>query len=76
MRADYLDDAIAEAKRFLLKAEGLKKTVAKRVSAEKQWARDNGRPYLPSNSANVGPESSSVRRASMDLTRALSDLRR
>ena len=60
MRPDALDEAIAEARRFL-----------ERASAVKQAWRAHG-----DLSTQNPKETGALRRSSMDLTRALADLRR
>jgi hypothetical protein len=60
MTQDKIDEAVAEAKRFIAKAEALK---ARRKAGDLyvfQGCRESG----------------AVRRASLDLTRALADLRK
>lgn len=59
MRRDELQHAVAEAKRFLDRAE-------RALSAD----HDPDYPWI------YGPESAAVKRASMDLTKALPNLRR
>lgn len=60
MTQDSLDAAIAEAGRFLERAQALRSVCA-----------DSGHRILAGSR-----ESAAVRRASLDLTRALADLRR
>lgn len=60
MRHEHIDAAVAEAKRFIAKADALK---ARRKKADLY-------DFQPCK------ESGAVRRASIDLTRALADLRR
>lgn len=62
MKAQSLDQAIIEAVRFL--------KVAKRLRAGKK--REQAAKGLP---VRLPKESAAVRRASMDLTRSLADLR-
>ncbi|RRJ85924.1 hypothetical protein EG850_11095 [Gulosibacter macacae] len=59
MRRSDLEEAVAEARRFLDRAE-------RALSAD----HDPDYPYL------YGPEAAAVKRASMDLTKALPKLRR
>lgn len=59
MKDQALDRAIAEAIRFLRRAEKLRKA---------RKASESNKPNLPR-------EQGEVRRSSMDLTRALADLR-
>ncbi len=59
MRAKTLKRSIEEAKRFIKAAE-----------AVSTWKSDNGNVYV-----NSGKEAAACKRASMDLSRALSDLR-
>ena len=61
MKDTTLELAVAEAERFLAKAEMYKDAV-KGISEHKPWTA-------------IGKERATVLRASMDLTRALSDLR-
>lgn len=63
MRLDTINEAIAEAERFLKKA----KAARKQAQEEK--------PGFYANTA-TGPVASATKRASMDLTRALVPLRR
>jgi hypothetical protein len=67
-----LDIAIEEAERFLKKAKSLRDLT---ISDEKRikMAKEKGDYYWVSSNPK---ESGAVRRASMDLTRALADLRR
>lgn len=59
MRRDDLELAVAEAKRFLERAE-----------------RALNAPHPPDYPYMYGPECAAVKRASMDLTKALPNLRR
>ena len=67
-----LDVAIEEAERFLKKAKDLRDLT---INDEKRikTAKEKGEYYWGSNNPK---ESGAVRRASMDLTRALANLRR
>lgn len=62
MRKDFLEKSIAEAKRFILAAE--------KVRAYSEECKQ------VSNHINGDKHTAGARRASMDLTRALADLRR
>lgn len=69
MDREKLKTAIAEAERFLKRAKAIKPP--ERVPAD--WKKD-GSTFLDE---SIPPkESGAVKRASMDLTRALADLRR
>jgi len=61
MNLKKLETAVAEAKRFLVKAQAAKK----RIQKEGKYAE-----YTPTK------ETAAARRASMDLTRALAELRK
>ena len=60
MKTEHIDAAVAEARRFIAKAEALKARREKNDLYDFQGCRESG----------------AVRRASLDLTRALADLRR
>ena len=64
MNRDKLSAAVAEARRFIERAEAL---------PEPTTSEHNGRTYTCD---NFPREQGAIRRASMDLTRALADLRR
>lgn len=66
MNRDKLKIAIEEAERFLKRAKSLPKPVARKYYHNDQTYMDGNFPV----------EQASIRRASMDLTRALADLRR
>lgn len=70
MKRTKLDAAIAEAQRFLARADRLKAVQIRRDPVVKLSNLDQ---YLD---AGTPRESGALRRASMDLTRALADLRR
>lgn len=73
MTEDKLSIAIQEAERFIKRAKDLrKKRQADKVRVQQAEAAGNKYVY----SDQLPKESGSVRRASMDLTRALADLRR
>lgn len=73
MGDDKLSTAIQEAERFLKRAKDLRtKRQADKVRVQQAEAAGNRYTY----SDNLPKESGGVRRASMDLTRALADLRR
>ena len=59
--------AVAEAERFIARAKALPKPTKYEVP---------GSPYNPFTHDNFPKEQGAIRRASMDLTRALADLRR
>jgi len=63
MKIETIDTAIFEAKRFLQKAHDCKKEATKSI-------------YTPSVWYFSGKETGAMKRSSMDLTRALADLRR
>lgn len=63
MRANKINIAIQEAHRFLNRAEKLAQRQAADGNAESQYIAGS-------------PESAALRRASLDLTRALSDMRK
>ena len=64
---EKLKIAIAEAERFIRRAKALPKPTTYTVP---------GSSYGPFENDNFPKESGAIRRASMDLTRALADLRR
>lgn len=66
MRISELDRVLVEVGRFVESAKALKKSAPSYTKGKKSYAWDVG----PS------PESASVRRASMDLTKALARLRK
>jgi len=70
MKRSQLDAAIAEAHRFLARAQQLKDKQIRRDPVAKLSSLDQ---YLDCGNPR---ESGALRRASMDLTRALADLRR
>ncbi|GAA1411825.1 hypothetical protein AUR04nite_00790 [Glutamicibacter uratoxydans] len=71
MSANQLEETIAEAQRFVAKAQHL---CAKQKQHEKDVANDD---LHWSEWTDVSPkDTGAVRRASMDLTRSLADLRR
>lgn len=71
MSASKLEETIAEAERFITKARQLH---AKQKQHEKDVANDELKYWQW---AHVSPkDTGAVRRASMDLTRSLADLRR
>lgn len=67
MNRDKLAVAVAEAKRFIERAKALPKPTSYEVP---------GSAYNPFTHDNFPREQGAIRRASMDLTRALADLRR
>jgi hypothetical protein len=70
MNRDTLTTAIGEAERFLARAKAVPAPVE---LAPANWAKD-GKARMDD---SISPkDSGAVRRASMDLTRALADLRR
>ena len=66
-----IDTAIAEAQRFISAAKRLKGAKQTRHNECKKWS-----DYSTVENANCPREQGALRRASMDLTRALADLRR
>jgi hypothetical protein len=72
MDTKKLNTTIEEAKRFLDRAKELKDLISEE---DKKWkeAKEKGEHYWISNNPK---ESGAVRRASMDLSRALSALRK
>lgn len=70
MKRSQLDTVIAEAHRFLARAQQLKDKQIRRDPVAKLSSLDQ---YLD---AGTPRESGALRRASLDLTRALADLRR
>lgn len=76
MHIEAIDRAEAEAKRFLERIKEYK-AAQKRTDEERAaYAKKNGRAHkAPLYPYNVPRESGAIRRASMDLTRALADLR-
>lgn len=72
MNDDILAEAKREAERFLLRLAELKACRKPQTEAERnqRW----GRPRFPHSGSC--PETASIRRASMDLTRTLAKLRR
>lgn len=71
MKHSNLDTAIAEAQRFLTRARRLKAVQPRRDAVRKLSGLDD---YI--DSIATPRESGALRRASLDLTRALADLRR
>ncbi|WP_242183304.1 hypothetical protein [Sphingomonas sp. CARO-RG-8B-R24-01] len=70
MNRDTLNTAIKEAERFLARAKAVPGPVER---APAEWAKD-GKAWIDD---SIPPkDSGAVRRASMDLTRALADLRK
>jgi hypothetical protein len=70
MNRDTLKTAIVEAERFLARAKDVPEPVER---APAEWTK-NGKALMDD---SIPPkDSGAVRRASMDLTRALADLRR
>lgn len=70
MKHSNLDAAISEAQRFLTRARRLKAVQPRRDAVRKLSGLDD---YIDS---GTPVESGALRRASLDLTRALADLRR
>lgn len=71
MNIEKIDGAIAEAQRFIKTAKALKAAKQKRHEQyKKSW------PHSTVDNAHCPREQGALRRASMDLTRALADLRR
>lgn len=70
MKHSHLDTAIAEAQRFIDRARTLKAACTPAEPVRKLAGLDD---YIQ---PNCPRESGALRRASMDLTRALADLRR
>ncbi|MEG6506724.1 hypothetical protein [Nitratidesulfovibrio sp. 1201_IL3209] len=77
MKIEAINRAEAEAKRFLERIKGYK-AAQKRIDEERAaWAKQHGRDYkTPPYPYNAPRESGAIRRASMDLTRALADMRK
>ncbi len=73
MNIEKIDTAIAEAKRFIKKAEACKAAKKKYIDTYKGDTR-----WKPESldHVNMPREQGALRRASMDLTRSLADLRR
>lgn len=71
MNLDQIDVAAAEAKRFLRAVEKLKKA---KLESHEQYKKFSKHSTVAN--ANCPKEQGSVRRASMDLTRSLADMRR
>lgn len=73
MNLEKIDAAIAEAKRFIKTAEALKSAKKKRHDKNKNtpWGE-----HSTVENAHCPREQGALRRASMDLTRALADLRK
>lgn len=71
MNLNKIDTAIAEAKRFIKTAEALKAAKKSRHEECKKWT-----DHSTVENAHCPREQGATRRASMDLTRALADLRR
>ena len=67
MNREKLKVAIAEAERFIKRAKALPEPTQYEVP---------GSTYNPFTNDNFPKESGAIRRASMDMTRALADLRR
>jgi hypothetical protein len=67
MDRDKLTAAVAEARRFIERAEALPAPTTYEVP---------GSQYNPFTNYNFPKQQGAIRRASMDLTRALADLRR
>lgn len=67
MNREKLKIAIAEAERFIRRAKALPKPTTYTVP---------GSAYNPFTNDNFPKESGAIRRASMDLTRALAELRK
>lgn len=67
MNRKKLKIAVAEAKRFIKRAEALPEPVTRK------YADGSGRTYQED---NFPVHSGAIKRASMDLTRSLADLRR
>ena len=70
MGRDDVEDAIAEAKRFIVRAEVLL------ASTPSTYQRDGRYREEPWNGNGAPKLSGAVRRASLDLTRALAHMRR
>lgn len=73
MTNEKIDMAVAEAQRFIDRAEAYQADEQRRAEEHRALEERLGRECWRSPS---GALSASVRRASMDLTRALSDMRR
>lgn len=77
---DKLDKTVVEAKRFLEKAEELKEAIRKDKKEVDEWNRKvregdevcNYKRWY----ASLGKERAALKRASMDLTRALAEYRK
>jgi hypothetical protein len=77
MHRQKLETTIAEAQRFLASVTTLKQRDKEREQARKEFNEANGLAFLANMSYFEGcKESGAVRRASMDLTRALAALRK
>jgi hypothetical protein len=79
MTTDKLEKAIAEAERFIVAARLARVAVrAEQIESDMRMAaHDRGEPYTyPEHPSRVGVHTGAARRASMDPTRALADLRR
>ena len=80
MKDEMLKEVVAEAKRFLARVDALH-ACRKPLTAAEQEERDRRSAFWtlgrnPHDARGGCKESSAVRRASMDLTRALAKLRR
>ncbi len=69
MKIEDLKSAMAETERFLVAAKKLE-------AATDEYHRKTAEWIVRAGNVPVGRESAAVRRASMDLSRALADLRR
>lgn len=79
MNKNSLITAVAEAHRFIARAEELQQAYDKYDNWERANPEDRRERYVfnpNSNPFTGSKESGAVRRASMDLTRALSELRK
>lgn len=73
MKIKNIDAAIAEAKRFIAHADALKSAKKKR---HEQYKGTPWGEHSTVDNAHCPREQGALRRASMDLTRALADLRK
>lgn len=72
-----LDEAMGEASRFIERARAAQAVIESEYRRRKHEAAVNGYPWPPKGGITMSSlETAAVRRASMDLTRALARLRK
>lgn len=77
MNLQSLQEAIAEAERFLQKADEAEKQIVADWKRDNEIAKQEGiKPMNPLTYSGGGREVAACKRASMDLSRALTNLRR